>query len=227
MGRGPLYAKTFRYVRQNARRLPYDIGYSLTRRDDGTYIYGYEIVRESYSGRAGAGAVVLDFFGSPDDAERHLIKKLEQIVETLPEALWEADREAADDETDERAVVNASDVTRIFGYWPRFHDAELIAVALRRVESAGGAHTDMELTVRAVVRRDDDDRARQWRITFLFEHVDGSQLSTEDVACRSWIHRLRFSRCDDGRVQIDLFPSTGFDIRLNCRTASVTRVDPY
>ncbi|KVT44048.1 hypothetical protein WK52_15420 [Burkholderia multivorans] len=65
--------------------MPYDVGYYLTPRDDGTFIYGFEIVQEACDGRLGGGACTLDFQGSLDDAERYLIKKLEQMVKSLPD----------------------------------------------------------------------------------------------------------------------------------------------
>lgn len=43
----------------------------------------------------------------------------------------------------------------------------------------------------------------------------------------SWINDLHFSRCDEGRVQVDLDPSTGFSILVYCAVARVIRVEPY
>ncbi|WP_107311515.1 Imm50 family immunity protein [Burkholderia metallica] len=221
------YPNTFRYVRQNARRLPYDIGYYLTPRADGTIIVGYEIVQASHNGRLGCGATTLDFRGSLEEAERYLIRKLETMVEDLPES-WESDRYRNRKETDESAVGHAWLIRSVFGYWPTFHDAEVLALVLRRVNANGGWRTDMELTIR---HEGQDNPA--WsgpqtpcRITFRFEAVEGSEFTTENVTYSSWIHDLRFSHCDDGRIQIDLNPSTGFDILLYCRAATVIRIEP-
>ncbi|KWF37697.1 hypothetical protein WT56_03085 [Burkholderia pseudomultivorans] len=221
------YAKTFRYIRQNARRLPYDIRYHLVQRDDGRIVYGFEIVQESSDGRIGSGAAALDFCGSLEDAEQYLIGKLQQMVETLPES-WESGPARARPQTDESAVEHGWLIRRIFGDWPSFHDAELLSVTLRRVASNGAAHTDMELTL----RHDGQDNPAgsvpptPCRITFVFEQVDGDTFSTENVCYPSWIYDLRFSRCDDGRIQIDLYPSTGFEILLQCRAARVARIEP-
>ncbi|KAB1584219.1 hypothetical protein C5O75_036210 [Burkholderia cepacia] len=221
------YSKTFRYVRQNERRLTYDIGYHINQRDDGTFIYGYEIVQELSDGRIGSAASALDFRGSAEEAERYLIKKLEEMVEGLPES-WESDRYRNRKETDESAVKYAWLIRSIFGYWPRFHDAEVLAITLRRVSSNGAWRTDMELTIR---HSGQDNPARNGqqvpcRITFLLEDVEGSEFTTENVSYPSWIYDLRFSRCDDGRTQIDLYPSTGFSVLLYCRAATVTCVEP-
>lgn len=221
------YPKTFRYIRQNARRLPYDIGYHLAQRDDGMIIYGFEIVQESYDGRIGSGATALDFVGSLEDAEPYLIRKLQQMVEALPEA-WESGPQRARPETDETAVEHAWLIRSIFGYWPSFHDAELLSVTLRRTGSNGAAQTDMALTI----RHDGQDNPAgsvprtPCRITFVLEQVDGHTFSTENVCDPSWIDDLRFSRCDDGRIEIALYPSTGFEILFRCRAATVARIEP-
>ncbi|MFM0492026.1 Imm50 family immunity protein [Paraburkholderia graminis] len=221
------YAKTFRCVRQNERRLPYDIGYHLIQRDDGTFIYGFEIVQEKGNGRLASGATTLDFRGSLEEAERYLVNKLELIVEGLPES-WESDRYKNRKETDESAVKHAWLIRSIFGYWPNFHDAEVLEVTLRRVNANGAWHTDMEL----VIRHSGQDNPA-WnghhapcRITFFLEEVEGSRFTTENVSDPSWIYDLRFSHCDDGRIQVDLNPSTGLDILLYCRAATVTRIEP-
>ena len=68
---------------------------------------------------------------------------------------------------------------------------------------------------------------RHSKLTFLLEDVDGEEFITENVRHPSWINDLRFSRCDDGRVQVDLEPSTGFSLLVYCAVARVTRVEPY
>lgn len=221
------YEKTLRYVRQNERRLTYDIGYHLERRDDGAFVYGCEIVQELSDGRISSAATqMLDFRGAPDAAERYLIGKLEQMVENLPEE-WESDRYRNRKETDESAVARANLVSGMVGCWPDFHDAEVLAVTLRRVEANGSAHTDMELTIRYAWYKTPalSDRMKV-RITFLFESVEGPDFSIDNVAHPSWIYDLRFSHCGDGRIQIDLNPSIGFSILLYCRVATVTQVEP-
>ncbi|KVQ56679.1 Imm50 family immunity protein [Burkholderia territorii] len=221
------YTKTFRYVRQNERRLLYEVGYYLTQRDDGTFIYGFEIVQEACGGRFGSGASTLDFHGSFHDAERYLISTLEQMVERLADS-WESDRYKDRKETDESAVEHAWLIRKVFGYWPKFHDAEVLAVTLHRINANGAWRTDMELMIRhsGQDNRASNEHRESCKITFLLEGVEGSEFATENVSYPSWIYDLRFSHCDDGRVQIDLYPSTGFGLLLYCRAAAVTRIEP-
>ena len=86
------YQKTFKYTRENARRLTYDIGYRLNQRDDGTFVYGYEVVQEHYDGCIGTGATALNFEGPYDDAEEYLRQMLKEMIDKLPE-YWESDQD--------------------------------------------------------------------------------------------------------------------------------------
>ncbi|HGL6717792.1 immunity 50 family protein [Burkholderia contaminans] len=221
------YPNTLHYVRQSARRLTYDIGYYLSPHSDGSITVGYEIVQAARHGRIGCAATTLDFRGSLEEAERYLVKQLEAMVEDLPES-WESDQYRNRKETDERAVEHAWLIRSVYGYWPKFHDAGVLAIALRRVNVNGGWQTDMELTIRHAGQDNPAWKGPQTpcRITFLFEDVEGTEFATENVALPSWIYDLRFSHCDDGRVQIDLYPSTGFGILLYCRAATVIRIEP-
>jgi Immunity protein 50 len=132
-------------------------------------------------------------------------------------------------ETDESAVTNAWLIRRIFGYWPVFHDAELLSVTLRRRTSGGKWQTDIELTLHHWGQDNPTWHGKDvhCKLTFLLEDVDGTEFTTENVSHPSWVNDLRFSRRDDGRIQVDLEPSTGFSLLLNCAVARVTRVEPY
>ncbi|EMN1926435.1 hypothetical protein RVV18_000798 [Burkholderia ambifaria] len=222
------YANTFKYVRKSARGLTYDVGYCLYRRDDGTFIYGFEIVQEACDGRLGSGATVLNFRGTPEQAEKYLRNTLEEMIEKLPEG-WESDRNRNRKETDEGAVIDSWLIRRIYGYWPRFHDAELLSVSLRRRVSDGKGQADMELVLYHWGQDNPEWQGenRHCKLTFLLEDVDGDEFATGNVSDPSWIYDLRFSRCDDGRIQVDLEPSTGFSLLLYCAVARVICVEPY
>lgn len=222
------YDKTFQYVRKNARGLTYDVGYHLYQRDDGTFIYGSEIVQEAYDGRIGGGASVLNFHGTKEQAEEYLRSVLEETIEKLPE-YWESNRNRNRKETDEGAVNDAWLIRRIFGYWPEFHDAEILSVALRRRTSGGRPCTDMEFSIHHWGQDNPNSKGDDvhCKLTFLLEDVAGQEFVTDNVADPSYIGDLRFSRCDDGRIQVDLEPSTGFSLLLYCTVARVMCVEPY
>jgi hypothetical protein len=221
------YPNTLSYVRQNKRGLTYDIGYRLYQSDDSSFTYGFEIVQELYDGRVSSGATALDFFGSHEEAEHYLVEKLKQMVERLPEG-WETDRFRNRKDTDESAVKNAWIVRRLYGYWPEYHDAELIGVALRRRRLDKAWHTDIELTIRHSGQDNPEWKTKEepCLITILLEDSTGDEFVTDDVASPSWINELLFSHCEDGRIQVDLDPSSGFSMLLYCSAAVVTRIEP-
>lgn len=77
------YDQTFRYVRKNARGLTYDVGFHVYRRNDGTFIFGYEVVQEATDCRFGNGASRLDFEGTREEAEAHVRALLEKMIDNL------------------------------------------------------------------------------------------------------------------------------------------------
>lgn len=132
-------------------------------------------------------------------------------------------------ETDESVVTNAWLIRRIFGYWPVFHDAELLSVTLLRRSSGGKGRTDIELTLHHWGQDNPVWQGKDvhCKLTFLLEDADGTGFATENVSHPSWISDLRFSRSDDGRIHVNLEPSTGFSLMLHCAVARVTCVEPY
>jgi hypothetical protein len=222
------YDQTYQYVRKNARALTYDVGYQIYQRNDGSYIFGYEVVQESSDGWFGSGGSPLQFEGSRQDAEARVRNLIEQRIERLPDE-YESERFRHRKETDPGAVTDGWLVTRIYGYWPSFHDAELMSVSLRQHTVDGKRRTDMELAI----HHQGQDNPKwhgervQCKLSFLLEDVAGDEFSTEDVSAPNWINDIRFSRRDDGRIDVDVDPSAGLSIFLHCATARLLSVEPY
>jgi hypothetical protein len=222
------YDHTYQYVRKNARGLTYDIGYQVYQRNDSSFIYGFEVVQEASDGRFGSGASALNFDGTREEAEARVRELVEQQIENLPEE-YESERFRNRKETDEGAVTDGWLIRRIYGYWPLFHDAELLSVTLRQYAFNGKRRTDMELVVHHSGQDNPEWEGRKvhCKLRFLFEDVQGNEFATHDISDPSWINDLRFSKRADGRVEIDLEPSTGFSILLNCAAVRLASVEPY
>ncbi|CAE6824552.1 hypothetical protein [Paraburkholderia haematera] len=77
------YDQTFQYVRQNAHGLTYEVGFHIYQRNDGTFIFGYEVVQEATDCRFGNGASRLDFEGTREEAEAHVRALLEKMIDNL------------------------------------------------------------------------------------------------------------------------------------------------
>ncbi|MFM0607121.1 Imm50 family immunity protein [Paraburkholderia sediminicola] len=222
------YDHAFQHIRQNARRLPYDVSFSVYQRGDGTFVFGYIVKQDTNDVRFGSGASVLDCKGSLEEAEMHARSVLVKMIEDLPEQ-YESDRFKFRKETDESVVTDGWLIRRIYGYWPEFHDAQLLSVALRQHAVNGERQTDMEL---ALHHWGQDNR--EWhgdkahcKLTFLLEDVKGEEFATHNVADPGWINELRFTRRDDGRLEVDLEPSSGFSMLLNCATVRLLSVEPH
>jgi hypothetical protein len=222
------YQMTFKYVRKNVLGLTYDVGYRLYQRDDGTYVYGWEIVQDACDGRLGGGASALNFQGTYAEAEAHLRDTLVETIERLPDA-WESNRYRNRKESDESAVTDGWLIHRIFQYWPKFHVAEILSIALHRRSAHSDPRTDLELSIHHWGQDDPNwkEEGPHCKLTFLLEDVEGKELITDNVADPSYVSDLRFSRCDDGRIQIDLDPASGFSLLLYCKVARLVSVEPY
>ncbi|WP_260436298.1 hypothetical protein [Burkholderia sp. Bp9143] len=77
------YDQTFRYVRQNAHGLAYDVGFHVYQRNDGAFIVGYEVVQEATDCQFGSGAIRLNFEGTREEAEAHVRALLEKMIDNL------------------------------------------------------------------------------------------------------------------------------------------------
>lgn len=69
-----------------------------------------------------------------------------------------------------------------------------------------------------------DKNARRKRYLVILRDMRGLPPPRESL---SRINDLRFSRCDDGRVQVDLEPSTRFSLLVYCTVTRAMRVEPY
>jgi len=218
----------YRYVRKNERALTYDIGYQVYQRNDGSYVYGFEVMRESSDGCFGSGASPLQFEGPRDEAEALARQLIEQQIERLPER-FESERFHHRKKTDEGVVTNGWLIRRIYGYWPAFHDAKIQEVSVFHRTLADKPRVDMELSVLHSGQDNSEweGEGAHCKLTFLFEDVAGDEFSTENGNVPNWIDEIRLSRRDDGRVEVDVDPSSGPSICLHCATVRLLSVKPY
>ncbi|MPW22828.1 hypothetical protein GCT13_40040 [Paraburkholderia sp. CNPSo 3157] len=108
-------------------------------------------------------------------------------------------------------------------------DAELLSVSLRRHASGGKWQTDIELDLHYWGQSNPEWQGDDvhCKLAFVLEDVEGTEFTTENVSHPSWISHLSFSGRDDGRILVDLEPSSGFSLLLDCAVARVARVEPY
>jgi Immunity protein 50 len=138
------------------------------------------------------------------------------------------------------AIENASRLTELFGHWPSFHDAEIIAVRLR-AESSAPSTLELELEIAELSSEVDEagyyrDRQR-CRATLRFENV--SELSLMDFGPQNVLDDLVVRPTQPGdrerlkgfwgdrRYHVRFEPIPGFcDIELYCDRMTVLEAVP-
>ncbi|WP_244138810.1 MULTISPECIES: hypothetical protein [Burkholderia] len=122
------YDQTFQYVRQNAHGLAYDVGFHVYQRNDGTFIFGYEVVQEETDCRFGNGASRLDFEGTRIEAEAHVRILLEKMIDNLT------------DEGGERVTRTGERAGYRIAEWTDGTDGDIEELVLRCPELVLGRH---------------------------------------------------------------------------------------
>lgn len=126
-------------------------------------------------------------------------------------------------------ISNSEAVTSIFGYWPNFHDAEVVELSLMRTGESS-AFPSARVKIHAfLVTSQMDDRGRYVTIdhslvTMLFERIEG--LALESFNHQNAIDRLRIEAIDGDRLAVNFEAAYGLDCAFQCRSASVLSVEP-
>ena len=120
----------------------------------------------------------------------------------------------------------------MFGEWPSFHDAEVLAVRLDSGQrSQGIASLELDVHLFAVAGKRPDgglNFVKHTVATLGFEGVDALQI--EDFGRQNVLFDLTFEQVDLGHgreVQVDLDSSHGLAGRFRCREVAVLRVEPH
>ena len=133
-------------------------------------------------------------------------------------------------------VEGAEQVERVFGYWPSFHDAEVLDITLSR-ESCGAVRgPTVHFSVHAFEMTDEVDARgyfvlrKHVLVTFALYSVEVLQLDGFNL--QSVLFGLHFSRPaepvePDLTVQVDLESSYGVAARFQCSRAEVVSVEPH
>ena len=125
-------------------------------------------------------------------------------------------------------IENAESLTKVFGQWPSFHDAEVIRVVLDR---SGARGPTLEATIHVFEGTDALDAAGRYiskndtEVTFGFTGVALLELdsfNSQNVLGSLDIAELRPDDHDGRRFHIELRSVDGVDARFECETATVT-----
>lgn len=131
-------------------------------------------------------------------------------------------------ESGQALVQNSQLVLNAFGYWPAFHDSEVVNFCVRIAEEAGGYVADATIAVRHGGQ--DNPKwtgPREDRIVeFLCRDISEIDINLNELSGGAWLDEIVISRRDNGRLSFDMRPLAGFDVRFSCRSVEILGVRP-
>jgi hypothetical protein len=133
-----------------------------------------------------------------------------------------------------QSVAGSEKLTALFGYWPSFHDAEVVEIRLRRGDAQAPFPT---LAARVHVFEMTDEIARSGAyvcrhhciVELLF--VDVVQLELDDFNHQNALMGLEIAEVSERQLERVKFEvhfdgAYGTDLRFSCRSVEVVSVEP-
>jgi hypothetical protein len=138
-----------------------------------------------------------------------------------------------DDSTKAPRVTHAERLTSVFGYWPSFHDAEVVEVVLRRMDADGWPSltalihvfemtSEVSATGHYVCRHHVLATLRFAGIT----RFDAEQFNHQNALSGLVIEDVPAPDEFSGTIRVALPAAYGFDCAFTCREVEVTAVEP-
>ncbi|MGO4157479.1 hypothetical protein [Cupriavidus sp. YAF13] len=115
-----------------------------------------------------------------------------------------------------------------FGYWPSFHDAEIIGLSINFSKSCNTYGSDVILLIH---------HWGQDNPTFTGNEPDCiieircrgplyANIEIQDSGAGGWISEIRVTEDSNGRLLFDITPLSGLDVRINCASVEVIGITP-
>lgn len=126
-------------------------------------------------------------------------------------------------------------LTNLFGYWPSFHDAEVLRLELVRVEPYG-AGPDLLADVHTFEITDEVDAKKHFvlrhhvLVSFRFRGVDQLRLegwNNQNALMGLCITDIRSRQLDVLKYEVRFDSSFGVDARFLCRSVEIESVKPF
>lgn len=133
----------------------------------------------------------------------------------------------------ESKIENSHLLTGIFGYWPSFHDAEVISVELQRAQDGSDQPTLRARVYVFAVTKEVDDRGfyvlkNHTLVTFLFRGIDESQIKSFNHQNALWelkITDLSSRQLENLNFEVHFVPSFGVEAEFKCKTVEIEAVE--
>ena len=135
--------------------------------------------------------------------------------------------------TETDLVANADALTEIFGYWPSFHDAEVLTMCLDR---AGEDGPSLETQIHVFEMTDQvDERGfyvlrKHTLVTLHFANILLRNLgwfNNQNSLSGLGIYEAREEGVDGRAIGVSFGSNYGVEAELLCRGAAIVKVEPY
>ncbi|MBP0639902.1 Imm50 family immunity protein [Cupriavidus sp. AcVe19-6a] len=131
-------------------------------------------------------------------------------------------------ESGQTLVQHSELVLNAFGYWPTFHDSEVVTFCIRLAEESGRYVANATISV----RHDGQDNPK-WTgsgedriVEFLCRDIGETNINLNELSGGGWLDEIVISTQDNGHLSFDMRPLAGFDVRFNCRSVEILGVRP-
>jgi hypothetical protein len=141
---------------------------------------------------------------------------------------WAMSIDISKSESGQALVQNSELVLDAFGYWPTFHDSEVVTFCIRMAEEAGRYVADATISVRHGGQDNPkwtgsgEDRI----VEFLCRDIAETDINLSELSGGGWLDEIVISTQNNGRLSFDMRPLAGFDVRFNCRSVEILGVSP-
>ena len=130
-------------------------------------------------------------------------------------------------------IENVHLLEDVFGYFPSFHDAEVLRIILNR-ESVGILPTlEAEIYVFEITSQVVDGKyvcEKHTRVTFQFHEIDGLILegfNNQNVLQGLSIKDISDHQLENLKFEVGIEGNFGVEARFKCRSIKIVSVEPY
>ena len=123
----------------------------------------------------------------------------------------------------EIAITNANIIVGYFGYWPSFHDAEVISIKLDRHQVMLEAVLHVIALSNEVTESGHLKAAKSCIVTMRFYSI--RDMILQGFNSQNALLRINFDLVHTGEIRVDLVPAYGLDGKFICRNAEVVSLD--
>lgn len=125
-------------------------------------------------------------------------------------------------------VIGGNLVTAIYGYWPSFHDSDIVGIFFG-IENNSGHRVIYSIISVHHWGQDNPN----WTIDgpdcvidFRCSDISKMRVDINDMGRGTLVDEIKIEICNDSDVRFNLIPLAGFDVDFICRSVEIVGVRP-